>query len=325
MARNLELEAAILVDPENEQRYRDYADWLEENGDLHAQLIRAQLAERFGGAARMLLWEHGEQLLGPVAKFEHALHWKNGFVEWANLSERTRLEAGPSLEALLAHRVGAFLRGIEIYTFEPAAVIQPPAKTPPTLRFLRFFSPTKTVSLSGLAHVFARLKKLVLDGMFELVEPLDLPLADELAVELDALSTESAAFLANGTFPLLQGLTIGLARTVDAQEKLAPLFARDLPRLEYLVIAEARESGELDDMCELLVAAPFAGQLTGLELDGTLGRRGVEALRDSDRLIALKTISVKAAIDRRLIATLERSGCKVEHDDPSGRNCGDAD
>jgi uncharacterized protein (TIGR02996 family) len=314
MARNPDLEAAITADPEDDQLYRVYADWLEEKGDLRAQLIRAQLAEDPDNAAPDLLEDHAEELLGPLAKFATALHWRWGFVDWANVSERTRLEAGPCLHILLAHPVGVFLRSLEIYTHQPTAVIESLAKAPPTLRYLRFFSPSKTASLRGIGHVFPRLKKLVLDGMFELVEPLELPLADELAIELDALSAKSAGILAKANLPLLQGLTIGLAKTVDTRAKLAPLFARELPSLDYLALTDARE---LDELCELLVTAPFAPQLKGLELEGTLGRRGVEALRDSDRLSSLKDISVKADIDRGLLATLHRPGRKVERYDPS--------
>ncbi len=314
MARNPDLEAAIIQSPEDDNLYRAYADWLEAHGDLRAQLIRAQLVQRFGGAARQLLWDHADELLGPLAKFEPALMFKRGFVDSANLTERTRLEAGPALAALLAHPVGAFLRRLEIYTHDPAAVIEPLTKAPPTLRYLTFFSPTKPVSLRGLAPVFARLHKLILDGQFELEGPLDLPLANELAIELDALSPESATILAKANLPLIQGLTLGLARTTDAPTKLAPLFARDLPNLTDLVITE---SDDLDDLCELLVTAPFAPQLTGLTLDGTLTQRGIDALRDSDRLLALKDISVKANIDPGLLTSLDRLGRNVKWCDPS--------
>ena len=143
MARNPDLEAAIIQSPEDDNLYRAYADWLEAHGDLRAQLIRAQLAQRFGGAATQLLWDQADELLGPLAKYERALMFKRGFVDSANLTERTRLEAGPALAALLAHPVGAFLRRLEIYTHDPAAVIEPLTKAPPTLRYLTFFSPTR--------------------------------------------------------------------------------------------------------------------------------------------------------------------------------------
>ena len=51
---------------------------------------------------------------------------------------------------------------------------------------------------------------------------------------------------------------LGLARTTDAPTKLAPLFVRALPNLTDLVITESDEL----DLCELLMTAPFAPQLT---------------------------------------------------------------
>ena len=60
MARNPDLEAAIIQSPEDDNLYRAYADWLEAHGDLRAQLIRAQLVQRIGGAASQLLWDHAD-------------------------------------------------------------------------------------------------------------------------------------------------------------------------------------------------------------------------------------------------------------------------
>src|SRR5215204_4545802 len=98
--RNLDLEAAIIANPEDDQLYRVYADWLEGQGDPRAQLIRVQL-DSGDSAARPLLRERAEELLGPsLAKFALALSWKRGFVFWATLSERNPgLEAGPALAA----------------------------------------------------------------------------------------------------------------------------------------------------------------------------------------------------------------------------------
>jgi hypothetical protein len=66
-----------------------------------------------------------------------------------------------------------------------------------------------------------------------------------------------------------------------------------MPKLGFLEISDA---AELDDVCEMLVAAPFAPQLTGLQLGGRLTKRGVDALA-SHRLPELKTLDVPPDLD----------------------------
>lgn len=253
--------------------------------------------------------------LGPLDRFPAALTWHGERVDWANLSERTPgLEAGACLAALLTHPAGGTLRSLEIMTRAPAPVVAALAMAPPTLRVLRFFSPTQVARLHGLGAVLARLQRLVLDGRFELVEPLALPVADELAIEIDALSAPSAAAVVDGSYPLVQGLTIGLAATTGVRAKLAGLFAKPLPKLDFLVVTDAVE---LDDVCELIVAAPFAPQLTGLQLGGRLTQRGVDALAGSDRLGALQTLDVPPDLDAGLLARLRRRGRAVERLEPA--------
>ena len=253
--------------------------------------------------------------LGPLDKFPSALRWKGKSVESANLSERSPgLKAGACLSALLAHPASAKLSSLEIFTLAPEPVVKALVRAPRTLRILRFFCPIKVAALRGLGPVLSHLNKLVLDGKFELEEPLDLPVADELAIEIDALSETSAGYLVNGSYPLVQGLTIGLATTSGTRDKLAGLFAKPLPKLDFLVISDA---AELDDVCEMIVAAPFAPQLTGLQLGGRLTKRGIDALSTSDRLRALKTLDVPPDVDAKLLASLKKRGRKVERYDPS--------
>lgn len=299
--RNFELEAAITAAPDDPKSYKVYADWLEENGeDSRANLIREQLEKKPRPSFDLL----DEKTLGPLWKFWAAFGWKWGFIDSANLSERTNLKAGPALAATLAHPLGAFLRNIEVYVIDrPQPVVDALAKVPKTLRGLRFFSPLKFARLDGLEQVFAQLEQLVLDGKFELITPLKLPRAWEVALEIDALSDASVAHVNALEAPLLQGLTLGLAGTRDVRRKLGPLFARKFDRLDYLVISDA---AELDELCELLVAAPFAPQLKGIELSGSMTERGADALRTSDRLGKLKDITLGEGVDQRLVAALRK-------------------
>ncbi|MBL8912721.1 MAG: TIGR02996 domain-containing protein [Archangium sp.] len=310
--RNADLEGAITASLDDPSAYKVYADWLEENGeDGRATLIREQLKKKPKPEHDLL----DEKTLGPLWKFWAAFSWKWGFISSANLSERTNLKAGPALAATLAHPLGAFVRNIELYVIDrPQPAVDALTEAPTTLRGLRFFSPLKLARIEGLERVFTQLEQLVLDGKFELATPLKLPRAWEIAIEIDALSDANVKQVNALEAPLLQGLTLGLAQTTDAAKKLAPLFARKFEKLDYLVISDA---ADLDALCELIAVAPFAPQLKGIELDGRLSERGVEALRSSTRLAKLKDITLGGSVDKRFVASLRKKGRSVERYDSS--------
>jgi uncharacterized protein (TIGR02996 family) len=86
-ARNPELEAQILDDPEDPAPYLVYADWLQTAGDPRGKLIAAQAAreadpdsEELADAEAAILEEHREALLGPEIEAEGiAFDWYYGF------------------------------------------------------------------------------------------------------------------------------------------------------------------------------------------------------------------------------------------------------
>ena len=91
VARNAELEAAIVEDPEAEGPYVVYADWLQGQGDPRGELIAVQLAletargPRWGELRRrelQILREHAGALLGPAAAWPSDRYdWRRGFVD----------------------------------------------------------------------------------------------------------------------------------------------------------------------------------------------------------------------------------------------------
>ena len=79
--RNLQLELMIARAPQQTEHHRVYADWLEERGDPHAQLIRAMLDGRDEAEVQEVVREY-ERVLQVG---DWTLHWRNGFVHEAYL------------------------------------------------------------------------------------------------------------------------------------------------------------------------------------------------------------------------------------------------
>ena len=292
--RNPALEAAIETDPDDREAYRVYADWLEEQGNIRAHLIRLQLANETGKPLRKLMAEHQDYLLGPLARIQKQLVWKHGFIEGVSFHDpRTRFPG--DLATLLAHPSARFLVGISV--FQPSVSdVATLAKAPPTLRrlYLRHAAPEQLqiapivdvlpqLHVLGLAGDIAwhspalpHLHGLQIDGpssahaelvgypavltlnigTIKSVGRIELPVV-ELA-SIYAVGSERA--IAEATWPALKSLSIGGSPNIAA---LAPFFERPLPELVLLSISGASNPEQL---MRLLRAAPFAKQLTRLTL-----------------------------------------------------------
>ena len=113
--RNPELEQAILADPDDEDAYLVYADWLQGQGDPRGELITlsAQAAKapknaknrKLKAAADKLFAQHEAHFLGPLARYRKTLDgtetrtmtWRWGFVASLRIAfDRYALEYGPS-------------------------------------------------------------------------------------------------------------------------------------------------------------------------------------------------------------------------------------
>src|ERR1043165_1674592 len=112
-ARNADLEAAIVADPEDEGPYLVYADWLQSRGDPRGELIVVQHARGPAWAKlrireRELLSRYRDALLGPAALHHDARHfdWRRGFIDRMSagfvLDEAQQLVAHPSLALVRA-------------------------------------------------------------------------------------------------------------------------------------------------------------------------------------------------------------------------------
>jgi uncharacterized protein (TIGR02996 family) len=140
MARNPELERALLVDPEDEQAYLVYADWLQAEGDPRGELITLMTqAERsrdplLRASVSSYMHQHEQALLGTIehlqltidGRGEPAFVWRHGFIHRIRLAynkyvhERMRAtvgkgwEPGELLTRMLSHDSARFVAHIEV-------------------------------------------------------------------------------------------------------------------------------------------------------------------------------------------------------------------
>ncbi|MDB4959383.1 MAG: hypothetical protein JWO36_6952 [Myxococcales bacterium] len=135
--RNLDLEKAILADPNDKDAYSVYADWLQGEGDPRGELIALQIAGK-DKAAQALIDKQADYFLGPLADHvlchdgdlgnngrsntkqwedEHrqAFLWKFGFIHRLRLAhdayadEEFEGSLAEVLEMVLRHPSGRFI------------------------------------------------------------------------------------------------------------------------------------------------------------------------------------------------------------------------
>ncbi|MCP3102750.1 TIGR02996 domain-containing protein [Myxococcus sp. K15C18031901] len=178
-ARNPELEAAILQDPEDDAAYLVYGDWLQEQGDPRGQLMALHHAVDLAqGAEREALWprvlafaeQHERQLMGDASDWgalvtrlrpfrgmgdDHLLvRWHLGFiasitVSGDSLSGESVLDVNHVLERLLRHPAARFLRTLSVGPLDSSLPSNDYRETlrlvaahaPRTLRSLAFMDP----------------------------------------------------------------------------------------------------------------------------------------------------------------------------------------
>jgi len=146
-ARNLELEAQILEDPEDPAAYLVYADWLQDAGDPRGKLIAAQAAraaapndEALAAAERELLDAHRDALLGPELAAERiSFDWHCGFwraVHLGSFGWSPRPASDDHLARLVAAPSARFLRRVYCSGLLTPGVLVPLEQVARTLRDL---------------------------------------------------------------------------------------------------------------------------------------------------------------------------------------------
>jgi uncharacterized protein (TIGR02996 family) len=119
VAQNPGLEEAIEKDPDDEDAYLVYGDWLQGEGDPRGELIALQAAamrdptdKAIAKRVTELLARHDGDLLGALGE-DMSVVWHLGFVRSARIApDKDPSKPIDALKALLAHPSGRFVRSI---------------------------------------------------------------------------------------------------------------------------------------------------------------------------------------------------------------------
>jgi uncharacterized protein (TIGR02996 family) len=263
--RGTRLAALVEDDPDDDEAYRAYGDWLEEQGDPRSQLMGMHvLYDRLTAGlhidrtkvdhleARITAFfeQHRDHFWGPLAKSmpkptdsrqrrENApkLVWRRGFIYKAELTRVPRITIDKFLDRMLSHASARFLVELDTGWVEDPAAITPVLATR-TPRSLRRLKTRVGGDLAPLWPALARVHELEIGGGIGYAA-MDLPTVRTLHIDS-----------CNG-----QDLVDGLARAA-------------LPALKVLVIDVYDHVGEtnLATIMEALPNLPIVDRIEALEL-----------------------------------------------------------
>jgi uncharacterized protein (TIGR02996 family) len=301
-----DLEALIRDAPDDEDAYRVYADWLQEQGCARGEYIileindYAETEERRGE-----LWE---RLRGPLRRYEFQLEldWQYGYIKAATVQTDFETE-GPlsvgleALETLLAHPAARFLQKLNvglvsddldyIEAVEMLMRFGRRCSSPPALRDLylgEFEYPEEAeiswVELGDLSPIwpcFSRLEQITLQGGSAKLGSINLPAARSFELRTGGLSADNIRAICEARWPELESLDLWFGdEEYGAEgdlELIRPILEGErFPRLRHLGLKNAEFT---DAICDEIPDAPILGQLTSLDLSlGTMTDAGVSRL-----------------------------------------------
>lgn len=313
LARNIELERAILENPDSEDAYLVLGDWLQAQGDPLGELIAVHARSQTERADELIATHKtawlGEHLASLEAAGELSCKWRWGFLErlTAGGDERSDADAVATYEAILAAPAARFLRQLELRVFadldyQPLIAAMARLGLPPALE--RLAITTRKLQdgegdLGEIAALYPLLGKVtdleIEAGEFELGR-IDLPHLWALNVGATGeLRLAHLAAVLDAPWPNLEWLTLMFGWNRDEQcslEDLAPLIAgTSCPILRHLVLQNPPSPNEL--VAELVSSKLLAG-LKSLEISfGLLGTDGVNCiLANKDRFAHLEALAI---------------------------------
>lgn len=257
------LAALIEADPDDEDAYLVYADWLQSQDDPRGELIilehRFACGEDVARERWRFLQRHRRYLLGHV---DHR-------VDLFEAGPRTlgflrRIPAHDNLPVWLTVPVARFATAVVLRNHHQVGILQGTAARPP-LRDLAI-QPTRgrdPVDLSWVWQRFPWLERFELDGNARFGE-VSAPKLRELRVGYGAIVVDDQAIaaLARSSFPALETLRLGWPGNPSAIAAL--LSSARLPRLTHLAIHRFTESA--NQVSSILADSPLLGQLSSLQI-----------------------------------------------------------
>jgi uncharacterized protein (TIGR02996 family) len=330
--RNPDLEAAIRADRDDPSTYDVYADWLQQHGSPHGELIALERANADPERIAELI-----STLGVPSEVEATFEWRWGF--WTSLRIANALgeDYDPLSTARRAFAVApcAILDELRIGNLrwdrnhhDVPAVIALAAEHPWASNLRRLFlgdvGPNIDLAHHAIGDVgraistsFPNLISLHLhsgeqpwrqEGETFGISNLDLPSLTTLTIETCSLSSQRLSHLLSARLPSLERLSLwfgsanhGADATID---DLRPLFSGDV--LTTVIHLGLRNAEITDDIADALPSSSIAPRLQSLDLSmGTLN--DAAALRLADRAAAFESLT-ELDVDENFLfdATIDR-------------------
>ncbi|HEX4423157.1 MAG TPA: hypothetical protein VH165_34835, partial [Kofleriaceae bacterium] len=300
--RNLDLEARLVADPDDDLGFEIYGDWLHSHGSPHGELIQIQRALR--GEPRNvalrrreaeLMERHGAELVGPsFGDRIHHLGWSAGFVESAELSVEGLIE-------LNAYPAGLVPRELLVHG-DPwlQSAIDRLVMLPPTLRRLRLAVGRRGTDagallgdVTALWQAQLRLTHLTVQGGAIELGNVASSCLRELVLQPTTLTADHLRALAAAALPALERLELWfehdhewsnqddegnrwdhriLRCAIELHDVRGLLATTQLPALRELRLVNTPLG---DALCDVIAASPLAPQLRRLALNrGTITSAG---------------------------------------------------
>ena len=248
LARNPELEAVILEDPDDDEGILVYGDWLAERGDPRGQLIltyRRMHEEtdpaKFVGLkkhAEAIITEHSSAFFGRVADYTDRIRirWRLGFFDNVRImAMRDEPATHETLDALLDAPATLLLRTLDIELLDAKTNARLMSAELPALRSLEFALPShQDVQLSSLLPL--------LDGKVA-------PRIRRLSISRDGDCEKLVAAISRGTIAH-QLVHVGFSGA-DMSQQTAELLLTRFPKLRTFDLSYC---GLDDDFLERLQA-----------------------------------------------------------------------
>ena len=293
-ARNPELEAAILADPEAIEPWLIFGDWLQTQGDPRGVLIMRDAALRASPRdpnlikmVKVRVDRYADYFRGPFSRANVELRW--GFIHKLRMFSdgHARLE-----EILRAPRHPRWLNTIELMVDNLDRCIELVGElAPPTVRTIALIGKSRIGSLAPLAKPLVRMRRLSLEA---------------------GLTDSAFAELVRTPLPALRAL----GATLDVTQ-LGDLLARDDLPINELHVRAARVARGLVsvEFVDAIAESPLARQLEHLDL---LFETGAELrfLEHGARFPRLRTVHTNASEALReryeIVRGLDSSGLGPE-------------
>lgn len=341
-----ELEDAILQDPDSDDGFLVYSDWLQAHNDPRGMLIMlqhraAQEPSNIDAKNEASGWmdRHRDRFVGDLARQGLELEWKLGFIRSARLTRPSISESHSAeelLEALLAHRSARFLYDLELgllnhkYNWTEAIGVLVASGERRSLRrlFLGAFEypddcQMSWTSITGAEELWPRLPHLhtliVQAGELGL-GTLDLPQLEELEIRTGGLDAKTGHAVTGVSWPRLRKLHLWIGSFQFGSEvgiaDLKPVFdGKGFRRLEELGLLNCEYT---DEVCRALVSSNILPQLKVVDLSmGTMTDEGAGILLEhAEALAHLERIQLaQNCLSRDAVAELNRLNPQIVAND----------